>query len=456
MRTLKIAFSLLLIIVAVTELQAQSTTDSVTKKVVKKYQAKAPKTKPFGKEAFAKSNKTTLRWLSMAGFLINSRGTTLMVDPLLEGYDMPIMVDFPIAAKDVPSVDAILATHSDNDHYSVPTCKALAGVTKSYHSTVYVDSLMKNEKLPSFGHNIGDVFKVGKISVKLTPADHAWQNAYPGASKRFFMPEDACGFWIETPDGTIWAPGDSRLMPAQLKMHNPDVILLDYSEDAEWHFGLEGSVKLINAYPNAQVLLGHWGTVDAPDFAPFNGDPMNLIKLAKNLKRIHVLAPGEPFTLKLFTKEETETTYKKDKIAMTNNSSTRHIIDKFFDFASKRDLENLSNLFSDKVDWNVPGNEKIAPWLGQRNSRAEVRRFYELLWQNVTPVSSKINKIFIDNGDAVIAGEFSVKMLQTGKIVNSIFYIQITVENNLIKKYRLLEDSYAISKSLTIPSEIKK
>ena len=92
-------------------------------------QARAPQTQPFGGAAFGESDGTTLRWLGMAGFLINSRGTTIMVDPLLEGFDMPIMIDMPIAAQDVPGVDAILVTHSDNDHYSVPTCRALAPVT---------------------------------------------------------------------------------------------------------------------------------------------------------------------------------------------------------------------------------------------------------------------------------------------------------------------------------------
>jgi glyoxylase-like metal-dependent hydrolase (beta-lactamase superfamily II) len=94
-------------------------------------QATAPKTQPFGEEVFGPSDRTTLRWLGMAGFLINSRGTTLMVDPLLEGFDMPIMIDMPIAAKDVPELDAILVTHSDNDHYSVPTCRVLAPVTRA-------------------------------------------------------------------------------------------------------------------------------------------------------------------------------------------------------------------------------------------------------------------------------------------------------------------------------------
>jgi L-ascorbate metabolism protein UlaG (beta-lactamase superfamily) len=220
-----------------------------TPKKAKKYQAKAPETLLLGSEAFKQSTGTTVHWLGMAGFMVNSRGTIFMIDPLLEGYDMPLLMKFPILPKDVPHVDAIMATHSDNDHYSVETFRDLKAVTTAYHSTIYVDSLMKNEGLASSGHHIGDTFKFGLVSAKLTPADHAWQNAFPGTSKRYFGPEDACGFNFYTPDGTIWAPGDSRLMPAQLHLPAPDLILLDYSEDSDWHFGLEGSALHGATYP---------------------------------------------------------------------------------------------------------------------------------------------------------------------------------------------------------------
>jgi hypothetical protein len=40
-------------------------------------------------------------------------------------------------------LDAVLVTHSVNDHYSLPTCCDLAGVIREYHSTQYVASLMK-------------------------------------------------------------------------------------------------------------------------------------------------------------------------------------------------------------------------------------------------------------------------------------------------------------------------
>ncbi len=156
---------------------------------------------------------------------------------------------------------------------------------------------MKLDGLPSVGHDIDDVFSVGRVRVTVTPADYAWQNAFRGASPRRFKNEDSAGFWIETADGAVWAPGDSRLIPEHhLRMPTPDALLFDFS-DSEWHFGLAGAVRMANAYPDTPLLLHHWGSVDARDFAPFNGDPQKLHSLVKNPGRIRVLAPGEPFVL---------------------------------------------------------------------------------------------------------------------------------------------------------------
>ena len=70
-----------------------------------------------------------------------------------------------------------------------------------------------------------------------------------GEDEHFHLPEDCCGFWLETPDGTIWAPGDSRLIPDHhLQMPTADAMLFDFS-DSEWHFGLDGAVAMANAYP---------------------------------------------------------------------------------------------------------------------------------------------------------------------------------------------------------------
>ena len=79
-------------------------------------------------------------------------------------------------------------------------------------------------------------------------------------------------------------------------MPAPDALLFDFS-DSEWHFGLDGAIQMANAYPDTPLLLHHWGSVNAPDFPPFNGDPQTLYDLIQNPRRIHVLAPGQPYRL---------------------------------------------------------------------------------------------------------------------------------------------------------------
>ena len=259
-------------------------------------QALAPATKPITAEAFLPIDHTEIRWLGNAGIMINSRGTTWMIDPLLEGFDMPLLIEQPILPQDVPSLDACLVTHIDNDHFSRITCKKMKDICKAYHAPQYVAEVMRDEGLNGIGHDIGEEFFIGETKVKLTPADHNWQDGMPDYQYRRWLKEDYCGYSFETPDGSIWLPGDSRLMEAHLQMPQPDVILFDFS-DNDWHITFEGAVKLANCYPNAKLICIHWGSVDAPEMTPFNGDPARLLDRVVNPDRVCVLAPGEAFQL---------------------------------------------------------------------------------------------------------------------------------------------------------------
>ena len=260
-------------------------------------QAVAPRTQPFGREAFMESENTIIRWLGNAGAMINARGTTLMIDPLLKGFDLPLLIEIPIDPLDVPHLDAVLITHSDNDHFSRITCEEISGVTEAFHAPHYVAGLMKDIGINCVGHDIRESFQIGPVTITLTPADHAWQNEYPKYKTREFKQEDYCGFWLDTPDGSIWAVGDSRLMPEQLEMPDPNVMLFDFS-DSSWHIGFENAVVLANRYPNTDLILWHWGSVDAPTRKEFNGEPEELAKRIVNPERMHALAAGEPFCLK--------------------------------------------------------------------------------------------------------------------------------------------------------------
>ncbi len=263
-----------------------------------KGQAVPGRTISMGEEAFEKGEVTDIYWLGNAGAMINSRGTVLLIDPVLSGFDMPLLIHMPLTEREVPRVDGVLITHCDNDHYSRKTCRELALVTSGFHAPAYVARLMQEEiKVPGIGHGIGEYFQVGEVQITLTPAWHNWQNESPKHHTRTFAREDYCGFWLDTPDGSIWAVGDSRLLEEQLHMPTPDAILLDFS-DSRWHIGLAGAVRLAAAYPDTPLLLWHWGSVDAPEWKEFNGDPEKFRSQIVNPERVVVLYPGEAYPLK--------------------------------------------------------------------------------------------------------------------------------------------------------------
>ncbi len=85
-------------------------------------------------------------------------------------------------------------------------------------------------------------------------------------------------------------------MEEQLHMPRPDVMLFDIS-DSRWHIGLEGVKKMASAYPDTPLILWHWGSVDAPEWKEFNGDPEVVKSLIINPERVVVLAPGEGYCL---------------------------------------------------------------------------------------------------------------------------------------------------------------
>lgn len=251
----------------------------------------------MGAEALGPQETTTVTWLGGAGLLVNARGATVMVDPVLEGFDMPVLFDAPLAAEDVSTLDALLVTHIDNDHFGRPTCTKLARVCERFHAPAYVASVMRDEGMPGVGHDIDDVFEAAPgVVARLTPAWHNWQNESKKWGYRTWKREDYCGYWLDTPDGSIWLPGDSRLLDEHLHMPAADLIVFDFS-DNDWHITFDGAVELANAYPDSRLLCIHWGTVDAPDWSTFNADPRELAAHVVNPERVLAAYPGEPVTL---------------------------------------------------------------------------------------------------------------------------------------------------------------
>ncbi len=280
-----------------------------------KTQATPPRTVPIDRTAFEERDETAVYWLGEAGVLINSHGTLLLVDPVVSRIPDSILpdhgwlsevngnrylIDLPVEAAHIERLDAVLYTHSDDDHMGVVTAPMLRPTGCAYHATGETALKLTDLGVPASRitvHPKLDRFQIGCVQVIMTAAYHPWQSSMPEAFHGWHYTEDDCtGYKLITPDGVIWIPGDSLLLEEHLRNRDVDLLFIDFSSDP-FHFGTENAIRLANALPQAKLIAYHWGTLDMPDFPPQNADPYVARGFVDRPERLHILAAGEKYVL---------------------------------------------------------------------------------------------------------------------------------------------------------------
>ncbi len=261
-------------------------------------------TVPMGPEAFGRNEWTTVYWLAGAGFMINARGTILLIDPVLgtmqedcrvSELGLPMKVVYPVSVPEIPQVDVVLYTHSDDDHLGPETARRLIALNPVFAGPPPVFARLAGFGAKTSGMRMcrtGEVFRFGEISVEITPADHPWQLLDPEQYGRPFQPGDCCGYLVTTPDCRCFFPGDTRLMEEHLQVPGVELLALDVSV-CTYHLGHAGAAVLANAHRHALLLPCHYGTY-ASDSPAQTGDPDDLTAMiAGGNERMRRLAPGE-------------------------------------------------------------------------------------------------------------------------------------------------------------------
>ena len=233
--------------------------------------------------------KTTIKWLSHAGFQITSNsGKILYIDPWFEN---------PLSAfniNDVKEAAMVLVTHDHFDHVgqAADVVKKTGGLLVANVETarrLQSESHIPAEKVCYFGYgmNIGGNLLYEGISVTMTQAFHSTATGAP------------CGYIIKLEDGTtIYHAGDTGLFDSMKifgELYKIDVALLPIGSvftmdplQAAW------AVKMISP---KKVIPMHYKT-----FPILIQDPKEFVDLtrreAPNVEVV-VLNPGQEYT---FTK----------------------------------------------------------------------------------------------------------------------------------------------------------
>ena len=132
---------------------------------------------------------------------------------------------------------------------------------------------------------------------------------------------------------------------------------------------------------------------------------------------------------------------------MRTSENTRKIVSRFFEHVGgSAEADTIASLFNDEVDWKVPGDEHI-PWVGRKTGRVGVVAFIRDLRKFTTPIRVSIRTLIVEGENAVGLLDLETRITSTGKTIRTEAAFAFTVRDDLIVRFRLFEDSYAVSQA---------
>lgn len=136
------------------------------------------------------------------------------------------------------------------------------------------------------------------------------------------------------------------------------------------------------------------------------------------------------------------------------STRTRQVVQELLVRIGAGDPDRIAELYADGADWRLDWPEAEhgragTPWIRHRSSRADAAAHYRELGEHHVPeeAGTEIERILVDGNDAVVTGEIRQTARSTGRAYRSRFALHLTVENGLVTRHHVYEDSLAVAQA---------
>jgi ketosteroid isomerase-like protein len=109
--------------------------------------------------------------------------------------------------------------------------------------------------------------------------------------------------------------------------------------------------------------------------------------------------------------------------------------------------DNVAALFSEDLEWEIPGDVGALPWLGKKKGRGAVEEFIRDTASMVERRRFDVNDILADEQRVVILGELATRVKRTNRTIEGPFAIILSISGGRITRLQMLEDSFAVSQA---------
>lgn len=131
-----------------------------------------------------------------------------------------------------------------------------------------------------------------------------------------------------------------------------------------------------------------------------------------------------------------------------NQNDTLRLVQEFLRrMGSDAEPAEIAKLFSEALEWDIAGDTGVLPWIGHKSGRGAITDFVRDSRAMLERISFEVYDILASDKRAVILGSLASKLKRTGKVVTTDFAIILTISDDEIVRFQMLEDSFAVSQA---------
>ncbi|OUC92732.1 nuclear transport factor 2 family protein [Streptosporangium minutum] len=136
------------------------------------------------------------------------------------------------------------------------------------------------------------------------------------------------------------------------------------------------------------------------------------------------------------------------------SDDTRDTVEELLRRMAEGDHDRTAELFAEPIDWRLDWpaeGHPAVPWIRPRSSRADVADHFRSLEAHHVPElnGTSVTWILVDGAHAVVLGEIAQTVRDGGAAYTSPFALHLTVEDGLVTRYHIYEDSLTVARALS-------
>jgi hypothetical protein len=107
--------------------------------------------------------------------------------------------------------------------------------------------------------------------------------------------------------------------------------------------------------------------------------------------------------------------------------------------------EEIAALCTPDLDWNIPGDDGVLPWVGHKTGSSAIAEFVRDTQTMIQRESLEVHDVLASEQRAIILGHLRTRITATNKLIDGAFAIVLTFSGDKIATFLMLEDSFATS-----------